>query len=50
MLAGKNDPNSCLKIDEFEILLSGYLQDIKDMNHTAEDPRDGDHVPQAIKD
>ena len=50
MLAGKNDPNSCLKIDDFEVMLRDALKDIKDMNETSEDPRIGDHVPQAIKD
>ena len=50
MLAGKNDPNSCLKIDDFEVMLRDALSDIKDMNETSEDPRIGDHVPQAIKD
>ena len=50
MHAGKNDPNSCLKIDEFEVLLDGALQEIKDMNSTSQAPRIGDHVPQDIKD
>ena len=50
MLAGKNDPNSCLKIDDFEVMLRDALKDIKDMNETSEDPRIGDHVPQVIKD
>ena len=45
MLVGKNDQNTCLKIDDFEMQLANVLKDIKDMNSTSEDPRIGDHVP-----
>ena len=51
MLAGKNDPNYELKIDDFEKRVGHVIDQIKSIKDIKSDPRlQGDHVPEEIRD